>query len=80
VNKQSKLRTTQLTPNDNKSFSIGTTLMVDDWYERLGLNDIIGRHKSKGIALDALVRGMLQRAADDQFDTSFHQASETHVN
>jgi len=49
----------QLTPNDNKSFSIGTTLMVDDWYERLGLSETIGRHKSKGIALDALVRGML---------------------
>ncbi|HQM66152.1 MAG TPA: hypothetical protein PLY24_00005, partial [Methanomassiliicoccales archaeon] len=39
----------------------GTTLMVDDWYERLGLNEIIGRHKSKGIALDALytVHGLI---------------------
>ena len=49
MRKQTKLRTMQLTPNDNRSFSIGTTLMVDDWYERLGLNEIIGRHKSKGI-------------------------------
>jgi transposase len=62
-----KLRTTQLTPNDNKSFSIGTVLMVDDWYERLGLNDIIGRHKSKGIDLDALVRGMLAYKLGDNF-------------
>jgi len=67
VTRQSKLRTTQLTPNDNKSFSIGTTLMVDDWYERLGLNEIIGRHKSKGIALDALVRGMLVDQLGDNF-------------
>jgi len=74
VRKQTKLRTTQLTPNENKSFSIGTTLMVDDWYERLGLNDIIGRHKSKGIALDALVRGMLVDQLGDNF--SVLQASE----
>jgi transposase len=74
VRKQTKLRTTQLTPNDNKSFSVGTALMIDDWYERLGLNDIIGRHKSKGIALDALVRGMLVDQLGDNF--SVLQASE----
>jgi len=74
VRKQSKLRTSQLTPNDNKSFSIGTTLMVDDLYERLGLNDIIGRHKSKGIELDVLVRGMLVDQLGDNF--SILQASE----
>jgi hypothetical protein len=56
---QTRLRTTHITPNDNKSFSIDTMLMVDDWSERLGFNDVIGRHKSKGIDLDALVRGML---------------------
>jgi len=74
VNKQTKLRTNQITPNENKSFSIGTALMVDDWYERLGLNEIIGRHKSKGIALDALVRGMLVDQLGDNF--SVLQASE----
>jgi transposase len=74
VKKQTKLRTFQLTPNDNKSFSIGTVLMVDDWYERLGLDDIIGWHKSKGIALDALVRGMLVDQLGDNF--SVLQASE----
>ncbi|MCE5261596.1 MAG: IS1634 family transposase, partial [Euryarchaeota archaeon] len=47
--------------------------MVDDWYERLGLNEIIGRHKSKGIALDALVRGMLVDQLGDNF--SILQAS-----
>ena len=41
--------------------------MVDDWYERLGLNEIIGQHKSKGIALDALVRGMLVDQLGDNF-------------
>jgi len=67
VTKQTKLRTTQITPNDNKSFSIGTALMVDDWYEKLGLNEIVGRHKSKGITLDALIRGMLLYQLGDNF-------------
>lgn len=47
--------------------------MVDNWYERLRLNNIIGRHKSSGIALDALILGMLvdqldhtQRPAGDR--------------
>jgi len=74
MTKQTKLRTNQIMPNDNKSFSIGTALMIDDWYERLGLNEIIGRHKSKGIALDALVRGMLVDQLGDNF--SVLQASE----
>jgi len=33
----------------------------------LGLNDIIGRHTSKGIDLDALVRGMLAYKLGDNF-------------
>jgi transposase len=74
VTKQSRLRTAQLTPNDNKSFSIGTVLMVDDWYERLELNEIIGQLKTKGIDADALVRGMLADQLGDNF--SILQASE----
>jgi transposase len=74
VSTQSKLRTSQLTPNENKSFSIGTTLMVDDLYERLKLNEIIGQLKTKGIDADALVRGMLVDQLGDNF--SILQASE----
>jgi transposase len=67
MHKQSRLRTTLLTPNENKSFAIGTVLLVDDWYERLGLPGIIGRHKRKGIDLDALVRGMLAYKLGENF-------------
>jgi transposase len=67
VQKQTKLRTAQLTPNENKSFSVGTMLMVDDWYERLNLQAVIGRHKDRGISLDALVRGMLAYKLGDNF-------------
>jgi len=65
--KQTKLRTSQLTPNENKSFSIGTMLMVDDLYERLDMPAVIGRHKDRGISLDALVRGMLAYKLGDNF-------------
>ncbi|MFA5312273.1 MAG: hypothetical protein WC375_03005 [Methanomassiliicoccales archaeon] len=48
--------------------------MIDDWYERLGLNDVIGQLKTKGIGLDALVRGMVADQLGDYF--SILQASE----
>lgn len=64
---QTKLRTNAITPNENKSFSIGTMLTVDDWYEKLGLPAVIGRHKDKGIPLDPLVRGLLAYGLGDNF-------------
>ena len=67
MHKQSRLRTSLLTPNENKSFAIGTVLMVDDWCERFCLPGIIGRHKRKGIDLDALVRGMLAYKLGENF-------------
>jgi transposase len=42
-------------------------LMVDDLYERFDLAAVIGRHKDKGISLDALVRGMLAYKLGDNF-------------
>ncbi len=65
--KQTKLRTFKLTPNDNKSFSIGTSLMVDDWYECLELPVVIGRHNERDVSLDALVRGTLAYKLGDNF-------------
>ncbi|MFA5312628.1 MAG: hypothetical protein WC375_04805 [Methanomassiliicoccales archaeon] len=48
--------------------------MVDDLYERLGLNDVIGHLDTKGIGLDALVPGMVVDQLGDNF--SILQASE----
>ena len=42
-------------------------LMVDDWYERLDMAAVVGRHKDRGISLDALVRGMLAYKLGDNF-------------
>ena len=74
MQRQSKLRTAQLTPNKNKSFAVGTMLMVDDLYERLELNETVGRLKTKGVDADALVRGMLADQLGDNF--SILRASE----
>lgn len=41
--------------------------MVDDRYERLGLNEVIGRLKSKGITHDAHERGLLAKKPGDNF-------------
>ena len=41
--------------------------MVDDWYQRLNMDAVIGRHKDRGISLDALVRGMLAYKLGDNF-------------
>ena len=49
-------------------------LMVDDWYGRLGLEQVIGLLKSKGIEADALVRGMIAYKLAENF--SVLQASE----
>ena len=48
--------------------------MVDDLYEKMGLSEVIGPLKTKGIPLDALVRGMLAYKLGDNF--SVLQASE----
>ena len=67
MQRQLRLRTAVITPNDNKSFSIGTSLMVDGWYEDLELPAVIGRHKAKGIPLDPPVRGLLAYELGDNF-------------
>jgi transposase len=48
--------------------------MVDDLYERLGLSEVIGPLKTKGIPLDALAHGLLAYKMGDNF--SVLQASE----
>ena len=57
--KQTKLRTDELTPNKNISFPIGTIVTVQRYYSFLGLDDIIGKHKSRGADINSLVMGLL---------------------
>ena len=62
---QQKLRTNQITPNANISFSVGNMLMVDDLYERLGLSSVIKPLKSKGLDLDALTKALVAYKLED---------------
>jgi transposase len=56
--KQTKLRTVDLTANKNISFPIGTILTVQEYYSKLGMDEIIGQHKSKGHDINGLVQSM----------------------
>jgi hypothetical protein len=56
---QTKLRTYEITPNDNIRFPIGTILAVENLYEELNLSSILGKHKSKGIDFNYLIKALL---------------------
>ena len=52
-------RTDEIMPNDNISFPIGTFVTVEQYYDKLGLYDIIGKHKNKGADINALVKALV---------------------
>jgi transposase len=56
---QTKLRTNELEPNDNISFPIGTIFLVDKLYEVLNLREIFGKHKTRGIDINSLLRALI---------------------
>jgi len=57
--RQTSLRTRSIKPNDNISFPIGTILAVQQYYEKLGLPAIFGRHKRRGRDINALVAALV---------------------
>jgi len=57
--KQSNTRAYALTPNSNISFPIGSILAVKQYYEKLGLQSVFGKFKSRGIDLNSLIEGLL---------------------
>ena len=67
---QTKLRTRQIKPNQNISFPIGTILSVKDYYERLGLHEIIGKHKSKGVDLNSVTQALLSYKLSENLSVS----------
>jgi transposase len=64
---QTKLRTYEITPNDNISFPIGTILTVESLYEELNLSCILGKHKSKGIDFNSLIKALLSYKLTENF-------------
>jgi transposase len=64
---QTKLRTYEITPNDNICFPIGTILAVENLYEELNLSSIFGKHKSKGIDFNSLIKALLSYKLTENF-------------
>jgi len=48
-----------LTPNKNISFPIGTILAVKDYYKRLRLSWVFGKHKNRGRDIDSLIQALV---------------------
>jgi len=51
-----KTRTIKLQPNLNKTFSVGIPIVVENYYQNLGFEDIFGPPKSKGVDINSLVK------------------------
>ena len=64
---QTKLRTKELVPNENISFPIGTIFLVDKLYEVLNFCDIFGKHKTRGIDINNLLRALISYKLTDNF-------------
>lgn len=64
---QTKLRTYEITPNDNICFPIGTILAIENLYERLNLSSILGKHKTKGIDFNSLIKALLSYKLTENF-------------
>ena len=56
---QTKLRTDEIEPNENRSYPIGNILFVDKLYEVLNLYDIFEKHKTRGIDINNLLKLLL---------------------
>ena len=64
---QTKLRTNELEPNENISFPIGTIFLVDKLYEVLNFCNIFGKHKTRGIDINNLLRALISYKLTDNF-------------
>jgi len=64
---QTKLRTNEIEPNENISFPIGSIFLLDKLYEVLNLRYIFGKHKTRGIDINNLLRALISYKLTDNF-------------
>ena len=64
---QTTLRTYELTPNENICFPIGTIVAIENLYERLNFSFIFGKHKTKGIDFNSLIKALLSYKLTENF-------------
>ncbi len=56
--------------NQNICFPIGTILSVKKYYEQPGLNEIIGKHKSRGVNLNSVAQALLSYKLSENLSVS----------
>ncbi|MHC1630373.1 MAG: IS1634 family transposase, partial [Methanoculleaceae archaeon] len=56
---QTRLRTNEIEPTDNISFPIGTIFLVERLYNVLNFRDVFGKHKTRGIDINSLLRALI---------------------
>jgi len=59
LTKHTSLGTKLVESNENISFPIGTIVTVQRYYDRLGLPDVFGKHKSRGRDINSLMNAMV---------------------
>ena len=64
---QTKLRTYELTPNENICFPIGTIVAIENLYDQLNFPSIFGKHKTKGIDFNSLLKALLSYKLGENF-------------
>jgi len=64
---QTVLRTDSIQIGENKSYPVGAIIAVQDGFSRLGLGEIFGKHKGRGICLASLVEGLVSYKLAENF-------------
>jgi len=64
---QTKLRTNEITPNNNICFPIGTIIAVKKQYDKLGLSRVFSKHKNKGRDTNTLLMALVSYKLTDNF-------------
>ena len=67
---QTKLRTNEITPNNNICFPIGTILAVQNHYQKLNFNRVFSKHKQRGRDLNSLIQALLSYKLTENFSIS----------
>jgi len=56
---QTKLRTEEIEPTNHISFPIGTILSIKDYFSKLRLWEVFGKHKTKGRDINNLIQALV---------------------
>jgi len=67
---QTKLRTYEISPNNNICFPVGTILTVQNQHEKLGFQNIFSKYKTKGRDLNSLITALVSYKLTDNFSIS----------